>query len=328
MKKTLSRRDFMRSSALASTVLAAGASITTQPPARAANESASTVSAAPQPLLPTGKIGNLEITRLILGGNLLSRVQHHRDLGYLMKLVASYNSDSKVRETLELAEIKGINTLSVDNNPSVRKTLREHRKNGGKIQWILYSTANIEDAAHYKDELQQMIDDGAEAIYIWGCHADRYVAQGNLGILSKAIEEVKLAEIPCGMGAHDLRVVQECEKNKLPVDFYIKTFHHHRYPTAPQPGTANSIVSEIPGYWCNNPEATAAFMKTVSKPWIAFKIMAAGAIPPKDAFAYTFNNGADFALAGMFDFDIEEDCQITREVVIQAQGRTSRPWRA
>lgn len=52
----------------------------------------------------------------------------------------------------------------------------------------------------------------------------------------------------------------------------------------------------------------------------------AGAIPPKDAFAYTFNNGADFALAGMFDFDIAEDCQITRDTVAQTKGRTSRPW--
>ena len=30
--------------------------------------------------------------------------------------------------------------------------------------------------------------------------------------------------------------------------------------------------------WCNNPEETAAFMETVEKPWVAFKVMAAGAI--------------------------------------------------
>lgn len=326
MNKKVTRRDFMSNSALATTVLAAGASATAPLSAIVAGDAAGPSGASSQSPLPTGKIGNLTITRLILGGNLLSRVQHGHGLRYLKPLVASYNTDAKVRETLELAEARGINTLSVDNKPHVRKILREHRKSGGKIQWILYSTSNIEDTARYKEEIQQMADDGAEAIYIWGVHADKYVAKGDLGILKRAIDEVRLCEIPCGMGAHDLRVVQECEKSKLPIDFYIKTFHHHRYPMAPPPGTADKVVSEVPGYWCNNPDETAAFMKSVTKPWIAFKIMAAGAIPPKDAFSYAFNHGADFALAGMFDFDIEEDCQITRDAVAQAQGRTCRPW--
>jgi hypothetical protein len=325
MKKKLSRRDFIRNSTLATTVLAAGATISARSPSIAANEAPGSSS---KTVLPTGKLGNLNITRLILGGNLLTRYHHSRDLGYINKLVRSYNSDAKVRETIELAEASGINTLSVNITPAVCKTLNEHRKNGGKIQWILYTTSNFEDTTRYKEDIQKMADDGAEAIYIWGCHADKYVGEGKLGILSKAIEEIKLHNVPCGMGGHDLRVVQECEKNKLPVDFYIKTLHHHHYPTAPKAGTTGNITSEVPGYWCNNPDDVVAFMKTVEKPWIAFKVMAAGAIPPKDAFNYAFSNGADFVLAGMFDFDVVEDCQITRDAVAQAKGRTSRPWRA
>jgi len=68
-------------------------------------------------------------------------------------------------------------------------------------------------------------------------------------------------------------------------------------------------------------------MKSVSKPWIAFKVMAAGAIPPKDAFRYVFQNGADFVLAGMFDFEIAEDVRIARETLAGINER-ARPWRA
>ena len=57
--------------------------------------------------------------------------------------------------------------------------------------------------------------------------------------------------------------------------------------------------------WCNNPEETAAFMETVEKPWVAFKVMAAGAIPPRMAFSYAYRHGADFIIAGMFDFQVE-----------------------
>jgi len=320
MKKSLSRRKFISSSMLATTALAAGKALTASVVAR---ESAT--KPAPTNLLPTGKIGELRITRLILGGNLLTRYQHVRDLGYVSKLVKSYNTDTKIRETIELAEASGINTLSVNITPAVCKVLNDHRKNGGKIQWILYTTTDIENFSKYRDDLRQMADNGAEAIYIWGVHCDEYVTTGQLGIISKAVEEIKLLTVPCGLGAHGLQTVQEVEKSQLPIDFYIKTLHHHRYPTAPRTGEATRITTEVPGYWCKNPEETAAFMKTVRKPWIAFKVMAAGAIPPEDAFPYAFSNGADFVLAGMFDFDIAEDCELIRTAVAQCQTRP-RPW--
>lgn len=313
MTEHVNRRNFIRSSILAGTAAGLAANAHAEPAAR--------------PALPTGKIGDLTVTRLILGGNLLTRYQHVRDLGYLGKLVRSYNTDDKIRATIELAEASGINTLSVNVTQSVMKTLNDHRRNGGRIQTILYSTADIENAARYAEDVKQMVDFGSEAIYIWGAQADKYVLGGKIDLISKRLEEIKLHGVPCGIGAHDLRVVQEAEKAKLPADFYIKTLHHHRYPSAPRAGEAKQTTAENPGYWCSNPEETVAFMRTVSKPWIAFKVMAAGAIPPADAFPYAFASGADFVLAGMFDFDIEEDCRITRDAVARAQNRP-RAWRA
>jgi len=84
--------------------------------------------------------------------------------------------------------------------------------------------------------------------------------------------------------------------------------------------------SDIPGYWCNNPQQVIDFMQGVEKPWIAFKVMAAGAIPPNDAFRYAFENGADHLLAGMFDFEIAEDVRIARAVMDKVSR--ARPWRS
>ena len=67
-------------------------------------------------------------------------------------------------------------------------------------------------------------------------------------------------------------------------------------------------------------------MQTVEKPWIAYKVMAAGAIPPSDAFGYAFDKGADHILAGMFDFEIEEDVHIANEAISKAKRK--RPWRS
>jgi hypothetical protein len=79
--------------------------------------------------------------------------------------------------------------------------------------------------------------------------------------------------------------------------------------------------------WCNNPKEVAAFMEKVDKPWIAFKVMAAGAIPPRMAFSYAFRHGADFIVAGMFDFQVEPDVRIAIECLQSAKNR-KRPWRA
>ena len=72
--------------------------------------------------------------------------------------------------------------------------------------------------------------------------------------------------------------------------------------------------------WCINPEETIAFMKTVAKPWIAFKVLAAGAIPPAQAFPYAFKNGADFIAVGMFDFQVKADAELAERAIRHHQS--------
>ena len=70
-------------------------------------------------------------------------------------------------------------------------------------------------------------------------------------------------------------------------------------------------------------------MATVKKPWIAFKILAAGALHPRAAFPYAFNSGADFILVGMFDWQIAEDAKLAKhvlEIVSGPNSKRTRPW--
>ena len=59
--------------------------------------------------LPSGKLGNLTISRMIMGCNLIGGVAHARDLIYSNTLFKAYNTDQKVLETLHLGEMAGIN---------------------------------------------------------------------------------------------------------------------------------------------------------------------------------------------------------------------------
>ena len=227
-----------------------------------------------------------------------------------------------------MAEQHGINALTIHNPPHVMSVLKKYRKQGGKIQWIICPTAWVEDQMEaYTVQVKELVDAGCEGIYRWGVIADQLASQRRVDLIAKAVEVAKNLGVPSGVGCHDLRVVAECEKNEVPADFYIKTFHHHEYPSAPKPEQLKGPTAEAPGYWCKDPQGTMDLMKTVEKPWIAFKVMAAGAIPPKDAFRYAFNNGADHVLAGMFDFEIAEDVEIAKAAIAAAASR-ARPWRS
>ena len=83
----------------------------------------------------------------------------------------------------------------------------------------------------------------------------------------------------------------------------------------------------IDNYWCMDPKETIAYMSELKRPWIAYKVLAAGAIRPKSGFQHAFENGADFAAVGMFDFQIAENVTLTNEVVTAARNR-ERDWYA
>jgi len=321
MQSKKTRRSFVKETVLSSVglALALNAHGEEQP------TPAAPAPAAP-PVLPKAKIGKLEVSRLILGGNLLTHYTHSRDLKYVYALAAHYNTDEKILETLAAAEAAGINTVSMHNPEHPISLLRRYRKErGGKIQWIICPTAPVEpDMVKYREHVESLVQDGCEAIYLWGVHADSLVAQGKLDLVAKAVALPKEFGVPSGVGGHSLDVVEACEAAGVEADFYIKTFHSHNYPTAPKPEQIKGAYNEFPGYWCANPQATTDFMKTVDKPWIAFKTMAAGAIPPQTAFRYAFLHGADFVLAGMFDYEIADDVKLATE----ALGRTKERERA
>ena len=79
--------------------------------------------------------------------------------------------------------------------------------------------------------------------------------------------------------------------------------------------------------WCYDPAETIAYMNQLEEPWIAFKILGAGAIKPETGFKYAFENGADFICVGMYDFQVVDDVNLCCNILAGDIPR-QRPWRA
>jgi len=275
--------------------------------------------------LPTGAIGDVAVSRLICGGNLIGGWAHSRDLLYASKLFKAYNTDEKIMDTLELCEQHGVNTILTNpvSGPVINRYWRER---GGSIQWICEAHPRKDDA---KAGVRETIDQGAHVIYVQGAVGDRLVKQERADVLGETLEFIRSNGLPAGIGAHSIDVPMASEKAGLDPDFYVKTLHSGDYWSAKRPDqTADVISNRADNYWSVTPERTIEFMAAVEKPWIAFKVLAAGAIPPRKGFRYAFENGADFICVGMFDFQVAEDVGVALDALSDVAAKRSRPWRA
>ncbi len=292
--------------------------------------------AAPAPgRIPCGQIGNLKISRLLMGGNLIGGWAHSRDLIYVSKLFQSYNTEAKVFETLELAEQQGINTIQLD--PACQDVFVKYQKQRGSKMQSLICISPKSDESAVRDQIKLVIDKGATFLYTHGGATDKLTMDRQCDAIGKAVDLIKAEGVPAGVGGHALETVAACEEQKLNPDFYVKTYHLDRYWSMSPEENREPFCWFKPhksghdeyndNMWCLNPDETVEYMEKIEKPWIAFKVLAAGAIPPRMGFSSAFRNGADFICVGMFDFQVAEDVKIALEA-FEKSNRRKRPWRA
>jgi len=284
--------------------------------------------------MPTATIGGLSFGRLMSGSNLISMNMHARDLGYVKDLASHYNTQQRVFMTLKKCEELGVNGIVLKNHNFKQMQLARYWDEwGGRMKWI--ADVITTDIAKYRQLLEEHLELGASAAYLWGGASDIWYHEKRQDKIVTAFEIMKQYDIPVGIAAHRLEPIVFCEKEGLTPDFYMKTLHHDRYWSAHPKENRRFLEmyeAESPDHafyhdnlFCADHEETVAFMQDVKVPWIAFKILAAGAIPPDDGFAFAFASGADAVCVGMFDFQVEEDVAHTVRCTAKAAHR-KRAW--
>jgi len=258
---------------------------------------------------------------MIMGGNLFGGWAHSRDLMYVSDLVKVYHTEEKMFRTMQMAEEAGVN--SIITNPVLIPVLQKYWKQGGRIRFI------SDGGFDYKTGISQSVDAGAAACYVHGGLADSLAKADKLDDLAVALEKIKSSGIPAGIGAHELETIKKCTAYGMVPDFWMKTLHKSNYWSSEIDNERKNTLDKefADNIFCQNADETISFMNNLEQPWIAYKILAAGAIKPRDAFKWTFEQGADFICVGMFDFQMAENVNLAFEVLNGRIERT-RPWRA
>ena len=207
-----------------------------------------------------------------------------------------YQTDERVLHTWQLCEEQGINTILSDPFEKPVRIMKRYRKErGGKIQWI--SEVHPQADSYYdirlpdlKEHIKQVLDNEPNAIYIQGGVSDAFVDRGLLDELGEALEMMKRSGLPSGLGAHSIENPKACMKAGLQPDFFMKTFHADDYWSAtPRAQRVEFLVDRATAddhdnMWDIKPETTREVMAKFQKPWIAFKVMAAGQFRRKEPF--------------------------------------------
>ncbi|HYW78655.1 MAG TPA: hypothetical protein VE890_03725 [Thermoguttaceae bacterium] len=339
MSKSTDRRQFLSRAVLGAA--GAGAMLGREEQILAAAlEDGTTETSQAEPIeavepMPCGKIGKFSISRMIMGGNLIGGWAHSRDLLYSSQLFKAYNTEAKIFETLELGERQGINTIQVD--PAYQHVIEKYNKVRRRNLQSIVCVTQVGKKDAQRDQIKQLIDQGATMLYTHGMQADEQVKGGRIEALAEALDLIREQGLLAGIGSHSLEVPIAVEKEGLNPDYYVKTFHidnywsatpeEHREEWCWYKGQSTDHNTYHDNMFCLDAEKTAAFMEKVDKPWIAFKVLAAGAIHPRFGFSHAFKNGADFICVGMFDFHVAANAQLAKDLLRKIRTR-QRPWRA
>lgn len=288
--------------------------------------------------IPTGNLGKLKFTRLIAGHNLVGLQAHSRDLIYTSQLLRAYFTDDKVLECYQKYEENGINAsmLRIESrNLMLAKKYTKER--GGKLQWMAQIVVNEKDQS---TDVNLAAEAGVVCAHVRGLEGDRFFKSEQMDIIAKTVENIKKAGMVAGIGSHGIDPLMQAEKQGgLGADYYFKTFNSAKYwsasPAVPsdpnwKPTKDHFVQSEFEesqhnNMWETTPKATAAFFAKCKRPFVAYKVLAAGAIHPRDGFKYAFEQGADFVVVGMYDFQLKEDANITKSLLAGKLDR-ARPW--
>ncbi|MFH1759588.1 MAG: hypothetical protein ABIA63_00670 [bacterium] len=252
------------------------------------------------------EIGNINISRMIIGGNAFSGFSH---LGPENDLrVKRYYTVSRIKETLKKAEELGINTFIGRADNHIMRMLMEYWDEGGTIQWIAQTCPEIENLQNC---IQKAVSSGCKACYIHGGQMDYYLANNCLEGVAPAIETIKKAGIPAGIAGHNPEVFKWAEKN-LELDFYMCCY----YNSMNRDEKAEHVSGKPEWFREEDREIMVNLISSLGKPAIHYKVLAAGRIEPEKAFAFVARHlrEEDAVCLGFYTEDypsmIQEDVEL------------------
>jgi len=257
----------------------------------------------------TVKIGNLAVSRMIVGGNPFSGFSHQTPAKD--DEMRHYFTSARIQETLRDAERLGINTHIGRADHHVMRCLLEYWDEGGRIGWIAQTCPEVGTVTRGVDNA---IRGGAKGCFLHGGMMDYLFANRQLDEIPAAIAKIRQAGMPAGIAGHNPQVFQWAEGH-LDLDFYMCSY----YNSAHRDKNAEHISGMAEWFDPTDRQTMAMLIQGLSRPVIHYKVMAAGRNDPKEALEFVARHlrPQDAVCVGVCPKDnprmLEEDLRLLEE---------------
>jgi hypothetical protein len=271
-------------------------------------------SAAENSTLPTIPLGSHKVTRLIAGYNPIGGYSH--SVPKLSALMRDWFTPARTLDYVRRCEANGINTWQASIDPRVFDALRAAWDSGSKMQWICL----MPEVA--PEQWKQILSLKPIAVVHHGEYTDRAFRAGQEAGVRDFVRKAHDLGVMAGISSHSPVNIARVEDSAWEQDFYMTCFHNiRRDPAAVKSGLGDLPIDEL--YLQGDPARMISVIREVSRPCLAFKILAAGRMCTsratiEKAFEYALGNikKTDAVIVGMFPIltdEIAENASIARK---------------
>ena len=265
------------------------------------------------------KLGSHSVSRFILGSNPFSGFSHQTPATDVA--MKRYFTAARIKETFRQAEALGITTVIGRTDHHVMRLLLEYADEGGRLQWIAQTCPEV---GSHEACVGRAESGGAKACYIHGGVMDHLLASGKTAEVAPVVKMIRERGMMAGIAGHNPDVFRWAEEH-LDVDFYMCAYYN-----AAHRDTRAEHVSGMAEWFIEEDRATmTSLIRSLSRPVIHYKVLAAGRNKPADAFGVVARTMRlnDAVCVGVFPQQkpdmLKEDVELFEQALSRARGASA-----
>ena len=222
-------------------------------------------------------IGNLTFSKVLCGSNPFyghSHFSEARNAEYLARF-----DDEAVKRTIQRGIDLGVNTVESCANERIVSLLSDLRAaNDGRIHFV--GSTRIDETSEmstHEEKLSFLIENRADICVVHAQLVDQPREADKIEGLEPFIDRIHEAGLLAGISTHQISTVELCERKGYGIDAYLFPLNLSGYVYPAYEG--NETAQE-----------RADLIRSVPKPFVIIKALAAGRIPPDEGLQFVAEN--------------------------------------
>ncbi len=280
--------------------------------------------------MDTIRIGDTQISRLIVGGNPFSGNSHvNGDMDWEMR---EYFTTRRILDTLHRCQENGINTMQLRGDMHIMRMIFEFRQEGGNMHWIAQTASEY---GSHEGNVAQIMAYRPAAIYHHGTLTDMLFKEGRYEELKQRLAVIRAAGVPVGLGTHMPEVLEYAEEHDWDVDFYMASVYNLSLEATRVSSAITGRANTGERFEEEDIPLMYRAIQNTAKPCLAFKILGAtrrcaSQQTVRAAFDEAFENikPTDGVVVGMYPKNEDQpalNAAYAREAIARADRLRAQP---